>query len=104
MTASLLPWSRNIPPASKYPTIFSGTNTHVCQVVSRGLSEETVEDNCNLIVKAVNSHEKMRELLVDAAVMLSDIERNREMPPFAETLSQYVALGKAIKEFLQSLK
>lgn len=57
------PWSRNISPASKYPVIFAGRNTHVAQVVTRGLSDEEIEGNCDFIVRAVNSHTKLVEAL-----------------------------------------
>jgi hypothetical protein len=40
------------------------------------------------------------ELLTDAMVMLLNIEKNRQMPPTAQTQSQYIALGKRIQEFL----
>jgi hypothetical protein len=46
------PWHRNIPPASKYPIIFSGRNTHVAQVCVGGLTPEEIEANCNLISAA----------------------------------------------------
>ena len=63
---SPIPWHRNIKPASKYPVIFSGQNTHVCQVISRGLTDDQVEANCDLIVAAVNFHETMRAILSEA--------------------------------------
>lgn len=43
------PWSRNIKPATKYPTLFAGRNTHVCIVSVSGLPPETVEANLLLI-------------------------------------------------------
>lgn len=49
------PWHRNIPPASKYSTIFSGHRgiaTHVAHVATKGLSEEEIEANANLIIAA----------------------------------------------------
>ena len=46
------PWNRNIKPASRYPTVFAGRNTHVAMVVARGLPEEEIEANCNLIAAA----------------------------------------------------
>jgi hypothetical protein len=45
-------WSRNIAPASKYPVIFAGRNTHVAMVINKGLPAEEVEANCNLIAAA----------------------------------------------------
>lgn len=46
------PWSRNIPPASQYPVIFSGANVHVAQVISRCCPVDQVEANTNLIAAA----------------------------------------------------
>lgn len=45
-------WNRNIPPASKYNTIYAGRNTHICRLEVRGLPESEIEANCNLIVAA----------------------------------------------------
>jgi hypothetical protein len=57
------PWHRNVRPASHYPIIFSGRNTHVCQIVSRGLTEETIEANCDFLVRAVNCHGELTAAL-----------------------------------------
>ncbi len=46
------PWSRNIKPASKYPTVFAGRNTHVAVACTRGLSEAEIEGNVSLIASA----------------------------------------------------
>lgn len=46
------PWHRNIKPATKYGTIFAGRNTHVCYLNIKGLSDATIEANCDLIVAA----------------------------------------------------
>lgn len=54
------PWHRNIPPASKYPTIFSGRNKHVAQIVTRGLPEDEIEANAAFLVEAVNNHEALK--------------------------------------------
>ncbi|MCA3573115.1 MAG: hypothetical protein IOC86_04310 [Aestuariivirga sp.] len=43
------PWSRNIKPATKYPILFAGRNTHICTVSVSGLPPETVEANLLLI-------------------------------------------------------
>jgi hypothetical protein len=45
-------FGRNIPPASKYPTIFAGRNTHVCVVASQGLPASEIEANANLFASA----------------------------------------------------
>ncbi len=47
------PWHRNIKPATRYPTIWSGRNTHVAYVVTGGgLTPEAVEANIRLIAAA----------------------------------------------------
>lgn len=46
------PWSRNIKPASRYPTIFAGRNTHVAVAKTSGLTEEEIEANVSLISTA----------------------------------------------------
>lgn len=46
------PWGRNIKPASRYPIIFAGRNTHVAQVITRGLPENECEANADLIAAA----------------------------------------------------
>lgn len=46
---------RNIRPASKYPMIFAGRNTHVAKVIATGLSESEIEANCDLIVELHNA-------------------------------------------------
>lgn len=45
------PWHRNISPATKYPTVFAGRNTHVA-VVNTQLDAAEVEANCDLIAAA----------------------------------------------------
>lgn len=45
-------WHRNIPPATKYNTVFAGRNTHVCHMTVTGLPPEQVEANCSLIAAA----------------------------------------------------
>lgn len=52
MTHTEGPWSRNIKPASRYPVVFAGRNTHVAVVTTRGLTEEEIEGNINLIANA----------------------------------------------------
>lgn len=46
------PWSRNIPPATKYPTVWSGRNRHVAYVKTDGLPAAEVEANIKLIAAA----------------------------------------------------
>jgi hypothetical protein len=57
------PWHRNIKPASKYPIVFAGRNTHVAQIISAGLSEDEVEANMRLISKAPGLLWYVRELV-----------------------------------------
>lgn len=45
------PWARNIKPATKYPTIYAGRNTHVATVDTRRPAKE-VEANIDLIAAA----------------------------------------------------
>ena len=46
------PWHRNIPPATKYVTVWAGRNTHVARVVPDHLPAEQVEGNIALIASA----------------------------------------------------
>jgi len=46
------PWHRNIKPASKYTTVWSGRNKHVAHVETRGLTEAEIEANISLIAAA----------------------------------------------------
>lgn len=59
-------WNRNIKPASKYPVIFAGRNTHVAMVCTSGLSEEEIEANINLIAAAPDLLEALRGMLLEA--------------------------------------
>lgn len=85
------PWSRNIAPASKDPTIFADRNTHVAQVDTRVPASEC-EANCALISAAP-------ELL--AALQMADewirTAKAEGCPlPVANTLPQIAAaLAKA---------
>lgn len=67
------PWLRNIPPAAKYSTIFSGRNTHVLRLVSSGLPEDEVEANCEFLLRAVNSHAALVEALETGGAMLMNL-------------------------------
>lgn len=46
------PWHRNIKPATRYPTVWSGRNTHVAYVVRERLPVDQIEANLDLIVLA----------------------------------------------------
>lgn len=57
------PWNRNIKPATKYPVIYAGRNTHVAQVCTAGLTPEEIEANCDLIAAAPELLEAIRYLV-----------------------------------------
>lgn len=44
-------WNRNVKPASHYPVIFAGRNTHVAQIVSKFIPEAQQEANCDAIAQ-----------------------------------------------------
>ena len=46
------PWSRNVPPASHYVTVWAGRNNHVGRIDTLGKSPEECEANLNLIADA----------------------------------------------------
>lgn len=56
------PWGRNIKPASHYPIVYAGRNTHIAQVITQGLTEAEAEANCNLIAAAPELLEMLRQL------------------------------------------
>lgn len=56
------PWHRNIKPASKYTTVWSGRNKHVARVETRGLTEAEIEANISLIAAAPDLLEAMKRL------------------------------------------
>ncbi len=60
------PWCRNIKPASKYPVVFAGRNTHVATVSRAELSEEEIEANICLISASPELLEALK--LADAAL------------------------------------
>ena len=63
-------WNRNIKPASRYPTIFAGRNTHVAYIATRGVTDEEAEANINLIVAAPD--------LLDIALLIVDANASDE--------------------------
>lgn len=71
-------WHRNVPPATKFPTIFAGRNTHVARVVvDGGLTPEEIEANCNLIAAAPR--------LLEALIALESAARTGEIDATAGT-------------------
>lgn len=74
------PWHRNIKPASKYPVVWSGRNTHVAAIVpgaprrsgsDAGMSEEEQEANINLIVAAPDLLFALKSLVEDVGDYLA---------------------------------
>jgi hypothetical protein len=57
------PWHRNIKPASRYPTVFAGRNTHVCVVTTRGLPDDEIEANIQLIAAAPDLLAALRDMI-----------------------------------------
>ncbi|HYG84547.1 MAG TPA: hypothetical protein VD907_06765 [Verrucomicrobiae bacterium] len=83
------PWHRNVPPATKYPTIFSGINTHVSRVVVDGLSPEEVDANASLIACAPEMLEMLNQLAEELewhGVSLLKAKEARELIKVATTL------------------
>ena len=56
------PWHRNIKPATKYPILFAGRNTHVLRIETSGLDPETVEANLCLAMAAPDLLEALEYL------------------------------------------
>ena len=67
-----LPWQRNIPPAVKYPVVFSGRNKHVLSLKTLVMDEEEVEANMNFILTACNNHYELLEALKEAVSYMED--------------------------------
>ena len=55
------PWKRNIPPATKYPTVFAGRNAHICYLTPLAMTNEEAEANINLIAAAPAMYEALKE-------------------------------------------
>lgn len=58
------PWHHNIAPATKYPAIWAGRNTHVARV-DTSLPADEVEANLRAIVEVPNMIEALRALYTD---------------------------------------
>lgn len=68
------PWSRNIPPITKYPTIYAGRNTHICVVSTRnGLSLPELEANAKLIAAAPDLLEALVNMNALYEAMMEDV-------------------------------
>lgn len=46
------PWQRNIKPATRYPTVFSGRNNHVLYMAAEGKTEAQVEADIDFVIRA----------------------------------------------------
>jgi len=46
-------------------------------------------------------NEELIEAIHDAIFMFKDIEKARELPPYANVQAQYVALGKKLEKLLK---
>jgi hypothetical protein len=91
------PWHRNIKPASKYPVIWAGRNTHVAVLADGArhggsLPEEEQEANINLIAAAP----ELLEALSLAADSLAVGDPEREHAYVGEALRKArAAIAKA---------
>lgn len=87
-------WNRNIPPASKYNTIYAGRNTHICRLEVRGLPESEIEANCNLIVAAPDLLEATYTLkhFIDAAESTGQLKFDKNSEGYQKVLA---AINKA---------
>lgn len=72
--ATLGRWDRNIAPASRYPIIYAGRNTHVVEIITRSITPAQAEANASLVPKAVNA---IPALLAERAADKAEIERLR---------------------------
>jgi hypothetical protein len=91
------PWGRNIPPASKYPVIYAGRNTHVAQVISKGLPDAEVEANANLIAAAPDLLAVLEELFEIGTVYSGAIEQ-------ADLRTDFVAWAEKAKTIIANAK
>lgn len=87
------PWSRNIQPASKYVTVFAGGSTHVAYVATKGLTEDEIEANMDLIVEAP----AMRDALLGAQEAL------RKALPYLPPDQEGVYCGEWLDETIEVL-
>lgn len=87
------PWGRNIPPVSKYPIIYAGRNTHVAQVITRGLPEAEAEANARLIAAAPELLSAIVELLDACPTSCEDRRLNEAMKGAEKAIAK--ARGKS---------
>lgn len=82
MLAGITPggWNRNVKPASHYPVIFAGRNTHVAQIVSKFIPEAQQEANCDAIAQVpalLAEVIALRELIEELTGLVSDADAAR---------------------------
>jgi hypothetical protein len=66
------PWHRNIKPASKYPTIFAGRNTHICHLSTGEKTDAELEANISLITASPDLLAAL-EALTDHSITYFDL-------------------------------
>lgn len=81
------PWHRNVAPATKYTTVWSGRNKHVARVVVDGLSPEEVEANICLIAAAPD----LMAALAMARSILVELEDYRPDGPSVQVIDAAIA-------------
>ena len=88
------PWYRNIPPANKYPTIWSGRNKHVAYI--KQLQDDSeAEANINLIAAAPAMYEALSELVKYLREEVADEALDTWAPVFKAAMALAQAEGKA---------
>lgn len=85
------PWGRNIKPASRYPVVFAGRNTHVAMVITKRLTDEVVEANCDLIAAAPD----LLAALLDCEARLRFIASTDKWGVQRECVNARAAIAKA---------
>jgi len=88
---------RNIKPARKYSAIFAGRNKHVAQVVSRGLSDDEVEANCNLIAAAPDLLAVLKEACKHTSINRNGMTSDLHVP-YSIVEQMQAAIAKAERD------
>lgn len=88
------PWHRNIKPASKYPIVFAGRNTHVAQVCTQGLSADEIEADINLITAAPELLEALESFLELDEIRIKQLESTQWGQACLESACTAIAKAK----------
>lgn len=88
-------WGRNIKPASKYPIIYAGRNTHVAQVITRGIPESEAEANADLIAAAPDLLAALEWMLPAYLAAHADACRHSGEPSLQSVAGQQIAAARA---------